>query len=161
MYGQQNKKKIAILVRWQLRAKDLCLLLWYFGALSVYNSKATGSYLMRSRRSVCQAHRSFPYSAEEGRECGSMYRQAPPYLKLFVSEPDFRGPGSVPGQWTWDLCETEWDRGKFFSERFGFTPSASFRQCFVPACIHLPSTVHRLSDGKHSAFALIVWLPLN
>jgi len=81
---------------------------WYFGALSVSYSKATGSYIMRSRRSACQAHRSFPYGAEEGWECGSMYRQAPPYLKRFVNEPDFRGPGSVPGQWAWNLCETEW-----------------------------------------------------
>ena len=55
----------------------------------------------------------------------------------------------------------EGDRDKFLYKRFGFTPSTSFRQWFIPVCIHLPATVHNLSDGQHSAFALMAWLLLN
>ena len=34
-------------------------------------------------------------------------------------------------------------------------------QWFIPVSIHLPATVPNLCDGRHSAFALMVWLLLN
>lgn len=152
---------IGIAVRWPLQARDFCLIFGILGPSQFLTQRLPGVIWWGVKRPACEINRSFPHGAEGGWECGLMYRQAQPWLRKFVCEPDFGGPGSVPSQWTWDLCGTEREKGKFFYELFGFTLSATFCHWFIPVFIRVPAMVYSLSDRQHSACALMPWLLLN
>jgi hypothetical protein len=40
-------------------------------------------------------------------------------------------PGSIPGQFMWDLWWTKWHWERFFPEYFGFSLSISFHRCSI------------------------------